>query len=127
MRPTYLLSKIGSWLGTLLTAALALLWLTPIAWALVASFRPETEPMTRGDVWFGSTFTVENYTHAWSLAPFGRYYLNTIALVLLILSVQLVTVILGGFALAHYQFPGKKAIFFFILLQMMIPTSALRA
>ena len=121
------LPKAGNWLFTLLTAALALLWLTPVVWALVASFRPASEPMGRGDVWFGSTLTLENYAHAWSLAPFGQYYVNTILIVLMILAVQIVTVVLGSFALVHYRFAGKKWLFFFILLQMMIPTSALLA
>jgi len=122
-----ILPKAGNWLVTLLSTALALLWMTPVVWALVASFRPASEPMGRGDVWFGSTLTLENYTHAWSLAPFGQYYANTILLVLMILAVQIVTIVLCAFAFVHYRFAGKKWIFFFILLQMMIPTSALLA
>ena len=127
MNSQRILPKVGNWLLTFLAAALALLWLLPVAWALVASFRPASEPMGRGDVWFGSTLTLENYTHAWSMAPFGQYYLNTISIVLMILLVQIVTIVLCGFALAHYQFAGKKWLFFFILLQMMIPTTALLA
>lgn len=121
------LPELGGALLTLITAALAVLWTIPVLWALVASFRPASEAMTRGDVWFGSTLTFENYTRAWSLAPFGQYYTNTILIVLLILTVQLVTIVLGGFAFANYDFAGKNGIFFFILLQMMIPTSALLA
>ncbi len=127
MNSTHTLSKVGNWLATSLTAALALLWITPVAWAVVASFRPAAEPMGRGDVWFGSTLTLENYTHAWSLAPFGQYYINTISIVLMILAIQMVTIVLCAFAFAHYHFGGKKWLFFFILLQMMIPTSALLA
>lgn len=121
------LSKIGNGVMTFLTAALALIWAVPVLWALVASFRPSSEPMGRGDVWLGSALTVENYARAWSLAPFGQYYLNTILIVLTILTVQIVTIVLGGFAFANYHFPGKKWLFFFILLQMMIPTTALLA
>ena len=127
MDPKRILSKIGNGLTTFLTAAFAFLWMMPVVWALIASFRPSSEPMGRGDVWFGSTLTMENYTHAWSLAPFGQYYINTILIVLMILIVQIVTIILGGFAFANYHFIGKKWLFFFILLQMMIPTSALLA
>ena len=99
----------------------------PIAWALVVSFRPSTEPLKIGDVWFGSGLTLANYFRAWSLAPFGQYYINTIIIVLLILVVQIVTIVLGGFAFANYRFKSKKVLFFFILLQMMIPTTALLA
>lgn len=111
----------------LLTITLALLWSVPMLWALVASFRPAAEAMQRGDVWFGTRLTMENYLRAWSLAPFGRYYVNTVVVVLMILVIQYVTIVLAAFALAHYQFFGKRWIFFFILLQMMIPTTALLA
>ena len=120
-------ARISKTLTTLLTAAIALIWSIPIIWALVASFRPASDAMSRGDVWFSSTLTVENYTRAWSLAPFGQYYINTILIVVMILAVQMVTIVLAGFAFANYDFFGKRFIFFFVLLQMMIPTTALLA
>ena len=121
------LSRIASWLLTAFTAVIAIFWIIPVLWAIVASFRPMSDPMTTGDVWFSSTVTFANYLRAWSLAPFGQYYINTILIVLIILAVQLVTIVLGGFAFANYRFAGKKWVFFFILLQMMIPTTALLA
>ncbi len=121
------LRQFGTWITNLLATLLALLWSVPVIWAVIASFRPANDAMGRGDVWFSTTLTVENYTRAWSLAPFGKYYINTIIVVLLILVVQLITIILAGFAFANYEFFGKRWIFFFVLLQMMIPTSALLA
>ena len=119
--------KLGSWITNLLATSLALIWSIPVIWAIIASLRPANDPMSRGDVWFSSTITFENYTRAWSLAPFGQYYINTIVVVLIILIVQLITIVLAGFAFANYEFFGKGWIFFFVLLQMMIPTSALLA
>ncbi len=119
--------KFSNTLTTILTGAIALIWSIPIIWALVASFRPASDAMSRGDVWFSSTLTVENYTRAWSLAPFGQYYINTIIIVVMILAIQMVTIILAGFAFANYDFFGKRVIFFFVLLEMMIPTTALLA
>jgi len=121
------LRRLGHWGLNLVTAFLALIWSVPVIWALVASFRPASDPISRGDVWFSHTLTLDNYTRAWSLAPFGQYYINTIVVVLIILSVQLVTIVLAGFAFAHFDFLGKRELFFFVLLQMMIPTSALLA
>jgi len=125
--PGRLMKDIGNWAINLLATFLALLWSAPVIWALIASFRPASDAMSRGDVWFSTSVTLENYLHAWSLAPFKQYYINTIIVVLTILSVQLVTIVLAGFAFSHYKFFGKRWIFFFILLQMMIPTSALLA
>ena len=127
LTPRRFFKDIGRWIINVFSTALALIWSVPVIWALVASFRPANEPISRGDVWFGSTLTFENYAHAWSLAPFGQYYINTILIVLIILAVQLVTIVLAGFAFANYKFIGKRWIFFFVLLQMMIPTSALLA
>ncbi len=121
------LRKFGSWITNLLATFLALLWSVPVIWAIIASLRPANDPMSRGDVWFSNIITFENYTRAWSLAPFGQYYINTIVVVLIILVVQLITIVLAGFAFANYEFFGKGWIFFFVLLQMMIPTSALLA
>jgi sn-glycerol 3-phosphate transport system permease protein len=122
-----ILDRVGNWLINIITFAIAAFWAVPVIWALVASFRPASEPMSRGDVWFGSSLTFENYERAWSLAPFGQYYINTIVVVLLVLSIQLITITLAGFAFAHFIFPGRNFLFFFILLQMMIPTTALLA
>ena len=108
-----------------LTAVLAVGWASIIVWAVVVSFRPSSEPLGRGDVWFGHTLTFANYLKAWSLAPFGIYYRNTVIIVGMILIAQLITITLAGFAFAHQEFWGKKAIFFFILLQLMIPAAAL--
>ena len=122
-----LLKKIWHWVTNLFSTGLAILWSVPVIWALVASFRPANDALSRGDVWFSNTLSVENYVRAWSMAPFGQYYINTIIVVVIILVVQLVTIVLAGFAFANYEFFGKRWLFFFVLLQMMIPTSALLA
>ena len=118
-------SRLAGAVMTAATIAWALVWASIVVWAIVVSFRPEAEPLGRGDVWFGSHLTLENYQKAWALAPFGRYYINTIAIVTIILAVQVVTITLAAFAFVHYRFPGQRLIFLFILLQLMIPTTAL--
>ena len=121
------MGQIGYWFSIIFTFILAASWAVPLLWSLIASFRPAADPVGLGDVWFGSSLTLENYLQAWSLAPFDRYYINTIIVVVMISIVQLVTISLAGFAFAHYQFVGKRWLFVAILLQMMIPTTALLA
>ncbi len=122
-----ILGRIGYWLSVGLTYGLAALWAVPVIWAFVASLRPPDDPMGRGDVWLSFPLTLENYQKAWSLAPFNLYYVTTIAVVVTVLAVQFVTITLAAFAFAHYRFAGKRWLFFFILLQLMIPTTALLA
>ncbi len=65
-----LLKKIWHWVTNLFSARTGILWSVPVIWALVASFRPANDALSRGDVWFSTTLTAENYIRAWSLAPF---------------------------------------------------------
>ena len=120
-------SQLGQKSLNLLTIFIAILWSAPLLWAVVASIRPANNPIGQGDVWFSFPLTVESYVRAWSLARFDLYFLNTIVIVLMILGVQLVTTTLAAFAFTNYEFGGQRAIFFFILLQLMIPTTALLA
>jgi sn-glycerol 3-phosphate transport system permease protein len=125
----------GTWLLNALTLVLAVLWAVPIFWTIVVSLRPPADALGRGDVWFGESLAVESYATAVRLAPFfptvtdgqisGSYYQNTLQYVITTLAVQLVTITLAAFAFAHYEFPGKRLIFYVILTQLMIPTAIL--
>jgi sn-glycerol 3-phosphate transport system permease protein len=124
------------WSVNALTAVMAVLWSVPIIWATVVSFRPPNDFLGAGDVWFGSRITLDSYEKATALAPFfpnfakdgfpgHSYYANTLEWVLLTLVVQTVTVTLAGFAFAHFDFVGRRFFFYFVLMQMMIPTAVL--
>jgi sn-glycerol 3-phosphate transport system permease protein len=77
------------------------------------------------NLWFGSHPTLDNYVQAFNIAPFVQYYINTILIVVGILVVQLVTICFAGYAFARFQFRGQNILFFLILLQLMVPSSAL--
>lgn len=99
--------------GTLL----ALLWIMPLAYAIWAAFHPIAYE-ARFDL--TAPLTLENFTSAWSQAPFARYFLNTFALVSMVLTAQLVLCTLAAFAFARLQFPGKSILFALILLQLLV-------
>ena len=127
--------RLGVWVLNIFTIGLVLIWTLPLIWAIVVSLRPPDDPLGRGDVWFGQSLTMENYQIANDLAPFfprvedgqltGSYYQNTLQYVLTVLAVQLITIPLAAFAFVHFEFPGKKILFYIILLQMMIPVAIL--
>ncbi len=100
-------------------------WAVPMLWALAVSFHPPDEPVSASNLWFGTHPTIVNYSQAFQIAPFAQYYVNTLIIVFGILIVQLITISLAGYALARFQFPGKDLLFFLILLQLMVPSSAL--
>ncbi len=55
---------------------LALLWLFPLLYALLASLRDYSYTAAHGYVSWGG-FTVKNYVHAWEQAQFGQKFINS--------------------------------------------------
>lgn len=108
-------------LGFLLVVAGAVLWLVPFLWMLVASVRPQAF----GGPGMASLIpdtapTLRNFAEAWQAADFPLHYLNTVIITFGILAVQLVTITLAGYAFARMRFPGKQALFYLFLLQLML-------
>ncbi len=124
MNKRHLNSALNSF-GLFVLGAVALLWTMPILWAIAVSFHSPNEPLSAANLWWSSQPTPSNYAQALQIAPFGQYYLNTIIIVLGILAFQLVTICLAGYAFARYRFRGQNILFFLIILQLMLPSSAL--
>ena len=104
------LETAGAWL-------LGLLWVLPLAYAVWTAFHP-SEFSTRFVL--SAPLTLENFAKAWAAAPFARYFVNTIALVTLILAVQLVLCTLAAYAFARFAFAGRSVAFLLVLVQLMI-------
>ncbi len=97
--------------------ALGLIWLLPLAWAVWTAIHPAAfvtrfEPL--------APLTADNFVQAWNAAPFGRYMVNTVLLVTMILAAQLLLCIHAAFAFARLEFPGKNVLFALVLLQLMV-------
>jgi len=104
------LETLGAWL-------LGALWVLPLAYAFWTAFHPR-EYSTRFAL--GAPLTLQNFAEAWSAAPFARYLLNTVVLVTLILAAQIVLCTLAAYAFARFAFLGRDALFFLVLVQLMI-------
>jgi sn-glycerol 3-phosphate transport system permease protein len=96
---------------------LALLWLSPLAYAFWAAFHP-AELATHFQLF--APLTLDNFAKAWTYAPFPRHFLNTVILVTMVLSAQLVLCTLAGYAFARFQFAGHNIAFGLVLVQLMI-------
>jgi len=104
-------------LETLAAWLLAVLWILPLLFAIWTAFHP-SEFSTRFVLW--APLTLENFRNAWDAAPFARYFVNTIALVTMVLVAQLVLVTLAAYAFARYEFPGRNVLFALVLVQLMV-------
>jgi sn-glycerol 3-phosphate transport system permease protein len=108
-------------LGFALVVLLALVWLIPFLWMVVAALRPPSDGINAMAVLVPSLSpTLDNIRDAWEIGDFPRYVLNTTIICGGILLVQLVTVTLAGFAFARLPFAGKTLIFYLFLMQLML-------
>ncbi len=67
------------------------------------------------------TWQPENYTRVIELNNMGRALTNTTLVTLLVVTGQLITSIVGGYAFARLHFPGRDTIFVLYLGTIMIP------
>lgn len=104
------LETVAAWL-------LAIIWIFPLLYAFWAAFHP-SEFMVNFELF--APLTLENFTNAWSQAPFARYYLNTFALVTGVVIGQFVVCTLAAFAFARFPIPGKHLLFMLVLIQLFV-------
>jgi sn-glycerol 3-phosphate transport system permease protein len=115
----------GGWVATALTVLLALVWLVPLIFSVLMSIRPQRDSITQGNIFFGSAITLVNYRVAWEVAPWPSHYFTSVIFVGGVLTVQLVTITMAGYAFARMRFWGRNALLFLVLTQLMIPSGVL--
>ena len=107
----------------ILLAFWALMVLFPFYWMLLtsvksySSYNSEYYPK-----FFILSPTLQNYVDAFTAAPLGDYFLNTIIFTVITTAVMLVVTVLAAFAFARLEFRGKNLIFTLFLALMMIPS-----
>ena len=107
------------------TLFLAVLWAFPLYWALVTTFKPESEVVQAGLQLWPAHFTLENYGHVLFDTKIGLWYVNS-----LVTSgaVTLIVVIMSagaGYAISQLNFPGRLLAWWMIMASFMVPIQAL--
>lgn len=98
-----------------LAAAYPFLWMVGTSLeTLQESIEPGLSPWPQSWEW-------SNYAETFRAAPFGRYFLNTAVVALIVTTSVLVTSLMAGYAFARLEFPGKRVLFFIVLSTMLIP------
>ncbi len=103
-------------------------WLVGFIWALPLTYALWAALHASGDAThfsLSAPLTLHNFERAWDAAPFARYLLNTIVLVLGIMAAQFVLCTLAAFGLARWKFYGANTLFALILVQLMVTPDVL--
>ena len=114
--------------GLVITAATvigAALWAFPLYWALVTTFKPESEVVRPGVQLWPEHFTIENYVHVVLQTKIGIWYLNSLITSAAVTLLVVVTAAGAGYAISQLNFPGRRLFWWMILASFMVPIPAL--
>lgn len=96
----------------------------PVLWLIAGSFKDDFE--FYNNIWgFASTLRWENYISAWTRAGLGQKYINSLLVTGGFLIVLLPVVSCAAYAIGRLEFKGKRQIYSFFLLGIMIPSGIL--
>ena len=114
------------WLFNLLIYGLCILWLVPIVWMVVVTFKPETVDVTNVSNWFKPPFTLENVEAVLNhpQADVFRWIANSAMISTITTCGVLLMCTLAAFAFSRIPFRGKNILFIVIMTGMMIPREA---
>jgi ABC-type glycerol-3-phosphate transport system permease component len=100
--------------------AIAVVFLTPLVWMVMSSFKPEAEVMRIPPSLFPSRFQLENYAEVGRVIPY--FVLNSLKLAVLSVGGVLIVSSLAGFAFARLEFWGRDFAFSVLLSTLMVPS-----
>ncbi|QGV77013.1 carbohydrate ABC transporter permease [Streptomyces ficellus] len=113
---------------TLVTGLVLVYTLLPLGWLVINSTKNQRDLVTSFGLWFGEDVNFwdnVSRTLTYDDGVFVRWLLNTLFYVLAGAGGATVLAVLGGYALAKYDFPGRKAVFAVVIGAVAIPGTAL--
>jgi ABC-type glycerol-3-phosphate transport system permease component len=113
-----------AWIASMVAAGL---FLAPLLWMVMASFRDETLIFHHaiGD-WFSTDgWTWDNYVQGWHRAHLGGALINSFLQVAIIASVGLFVNAMAAYAFARLQFRGRDLLFALVVILIILPVEVL--
>ncbi|MGL4345414.1 MAG: carbohydrate ABC transporter permease [Cellulosilyticaceae bacterium] len=103
----------------------AIVTLFPFYWMIASSLKSNFEVIQTPPTLIPEQWMFGNYAKALAMAPFARYFINTLLVTALSIVTTVIVAILSAFAFSHLQFKGRDLIFSLFLASMMIPGEVL--
>lgn len=113
---------------TLLTGLVLLYSLLPLVWLLISATKTQSGLARSSGVWFDSRFALlDNVRQVFTYhdGVFVRWLLNTLLYVVAGAGGATLLAVLGGYALAKFSFPGRRAVFAVVIGAVAVPGTAL--
>jgi multiple sugar transport system permease protein len=99
----------------------AILFMAPWLWMVSASFQPRGDIFNWPPTWLPEHFTLDNYNDFLEATGLFRWYINSFFIAISVVVLQIFFNSLAGYTFAKRRFPGRDALFVFMLGTLMIP------
>ena len=99
----------------------AICMVIPILWAVLSSFKSQSELAKSPPTIFPQSFTLDNYRDAVESFAFGRYFLNSVIVTFSATVLTLLINAMAAYALSRFNFRGRNFLFILTLATIMIP------
>lgn len=113
---------------TVLTGIVLLYALVPLFWLVVNASKTQSSLFSSFGLWFSGDFALfDNIarTLTYDGGIFGRWFANTLLYVVVGAGGATFLAVLGGYALAKFDFPGKRGVFATVIGAVAVPGTAL--
>jgi ABC-type glycerol-3-phosphate transport system permease component len=109
----------------ILFLVLSVVFLVPLYWMVVSSFRPQAELFTDLTELLPTNLTLDNYVRLFQQQPYAQWFFNTDVQSLGFAALTVAVCAMAGYALAKFRFRGNNALFLGVLASQMIPFNLL--
>jgi multiple sugar transport system permease protein len=116
-----LMRLLGNGLLHAILIAVALTMIVPFFWMVSTSLKDFSQVFNIPPNWIPNPVVWSNYPDSLQALPFGRAYWNSFYIAGLVVSSQLLTCSMAGYAFARIPFPFRDTIFILFLATLMIP------
>jgi len=118
-------NTVGSIVLHIFVVLLAIAFLFPFFWMVSNAIRSNGEVLAVPPRLLPSDWEWHNFVDALSLLPFGRFFLNSVAVSVAITLITLIVSSLAGYAFARIRFPGRDSLFLLYLSTLMVPQAVI--
>jgi N-acetylglucosamine transport system permease protein len=94
----------------------------PLIWVVMASFKSNTEIFLGSPFALPKEFSFSTYVDAWNTAHVGRYFLNSVFVVLVSTAGTMLFGSMAAYVLARYKFFGNRFIYYLFVSGLFFPT-----
>jgi multiple sugar transport system permease protein len=105
----------------LLLVIIALIFILPYLMSVFAAFKPLSAILSQSPLRPPSPPTWSNFSTLFSQYDFGRYLANTLIVTVILTAGQVTFSMMGAYAFARMEFPGRDSLFWLYLMTLMVP------